>query len=138
MLVLAVIFTGLLYLANQRANQSPHTGKTPVTRASPFPTSTVVGSTLPTPATTPIPAPVSSAHNVSVTIADGVAYLSTVYAVRTNDGSLLWNYPIAGSMFAAPILVGNAVYAGATNGMVYALRADNGVILWHFLTEIQA
>jgi outer membrane protein assembly factor BamB len=77
-------------------------------------------------------------------LANGVIYLSTsddsgygaVYAVRAHDGSLLWSYPIAGAMFAAPILEGYTIYVGATNGMVYALRANNGGIVWHYLTQV--
>jgi outer membrane protein assembly factor BamB len=140
-LVLAVIFAGLLSLANQRANQSPHTGKTPVTGASPFPTSTVVGSTLPTPATTPIPAPVPSGHNVSVTIADGVAYLSTtdnaVYALRTSNGALLWRHQIDGSAYVRPLVRNGVVYVTSFvdqggPGYAYALRASDGSLLWRY------
>jgi len=80
----------------------------------------------------------------SALLVNGVIYLGTssgsldsaVYAVRTGDGSLLLNYPIAGSMFAAPVLDGNTIYIGAGNGMAYALHAENGRVLWHYLTQV--
>jgi outer membrane protein assembly factor BamB len=81
-------------------------------------------------------------------LANGVIYLGAststssglnggvVYAVRASDGSQLWNYPIAGTIFNAPVLDGNVVYVGAGNGMAYALRADTGALLWHYLTQV--
>ena len=57
-------------------------------------------------------------------------------AVRASDGSLLWNYPLAGGAFNAPTLVGKTVYVGAANSMAYALRTDNGKLLWHYLTQV--
>ena len=77
-------------------------------------------------------------------LANDIIYLSTsagssdgtVYALRARDGSMLWDYPIAGSMFAAPVLDGNTIYIGAGNGMAYALRANNGGIVWHYLTQV--
>jgi len=80
----------------------------------------------------------------SALLANGIIYLSTsnnsgygaVYAVRAHDGSLLWSYPIAGALFAAPVLEGNTIYVGATNGMAYALRADNGKMVWHYLIQV--
>jgi eukaryotic-like serine/threonine-protein kinase len=54
-----------------------------------------------------------------------------------SDGSLLWNYPISGSIYNAPVLDGTTLYVGATNGMAYALQADNGTLLWHYLTQVQ-
>jgi outer membrane protein assembly factor BamB len=77
-------------------------------------------------------------------LTNGIIYLSTsagssdgtVYALRAHDGSLLWDYPILGPVFNAPILDDSTVYFGATNGMVYALRADNGRIIWHYLIQV--
>ena len=59
---------------------------------------------------------------------------SAVYALHTSDGGLLWSYPIGGSVYNEPILVGTTIYVGADNGMVYALRTDNGTMIWHYLT----
>src|SRR6266581_2635083 len=131
LLVLALIFAGVLALANQRAKQSPVAGSTPTSGATTLPTST----------STPIPAPVSSDHNVSVMVAGGVAYLGTtdnaVYALRTSNGSLLWRYKIEGSVDAQPLVANGVVYVTSfvgQNGPVYAyaLRASDGSLLWRY------
>src|SRR6266702_2674902 len=127
LLVFALIIAGLLTFANQKANPSPHPSPAPATGAS----------TLPTPATTPIP----SSHNVSVTIADGVAYLSSAdnsaYALRISNGALLWRQKIDGSADQPPVVKNGIVYVVSfvdQNGPahVYALRANDGRLLWHF------
>jgi outer membrane protein assembly factor BamB len=61
---------------------------------------------------------------------------SAVYALQVHDGALLWSYPIGGTVYSDPILVGTTLYVGAGNGIVYALRADNGAIVWHYLTNV--
>jgi outer membrane protein assembly factor BamB len=61
---------------------------------------------------------------------------SAVYALHANDGGLFWSYPIGGTVFGGPILVGTTIYIGAGNGMLYALRADNGAVVWHYLTNV--
>ena len=78
-----------------------------------------------------------------VLLAGGVIYASAgaasggaVYALQARDGALLWSYPIDGSVFNEPLLVGTTVYTGAGNGMMYALRAVNGILVWHYLTKV--
>jgi outer membrane protein assembly factor BamB len=141
LLVLVVIFASILTLANQRAKQSPVAGPAPTTGTSTLPTSTIGATTLPTPASTPIPSPVASGHNVNVTIADGVAYLSTtdnaVYALRTSNGTLLWRSKIDGSVDAQPLVANGVVYVTSYVGQngpahVYALRASDGSLLWRY------
>ena len=78
LLVLALIFTGVLSLANQRAKQSPVKKTTPTIGATALPTSTAGTSTigaptLPTLASTPIPAPAFSNHMVNITTRGGIA-----------------------------------------------------------------
>ena len=128
-LVLAVIFAGLLSFTKPRMNQTPPAKSTPVTGSS----------SLPTPATQPIPSPVSAGHNVSMTIADGVAYLGTVdnavYALSTSSGVLLWRHKIDGSVDVQPLVANGIVYATSFVGQsgpaaVYALRASDGTLLW--------
>ena len=130
-LVFALIIAGLLTFANQKANPSPHPSPAPTTSAS----------TLPTPTTTPIPASIPSSHNVSMAIADGVAYLSTAdnsaYALRISDGALLWHQKIDGSADQPPVVKNGVVYVASfvdQNGPahVYALRASDGRLLWRY------
>lgn len=148
LLVLAVIFAGVLSLANQRAKQSPVVGLTPTPVATTPPTSTIGAKTLPTPISTPIPAPALSNQNVNVTVAGGVAYLSTtasntstshnpVYALRLSNGSLLWHQKIDGSADQAPLVANGVVYVTSYVGQsgpahVYALRANDGSLLWRY------
>src|SRR6266487_3113923 len=148
LLVLAVIFAGVLSLANQRAKQSPVTGTTPTIGATALPTSTIGATTLPTPASTPIRSPALSDHTVNTTIADGVAYLSTsdsspttlnnaVFALRTSNGALLWHQKIEGSADQAPLVANGVVYVTTYVGLngpvyVYALRASDGNLLWRY------
>jgi outer membrane protein assembly factor BamB len=77
-------------------------------------------------------------------LANGIIYLNSssdssgvVYAVRASDGSLVWDYPLAGTLYASPVLDGNTIYTSANNGMAYALRADNGKLLWYHFTKGQ-
>jgi outer membrane protein assembly factor BamB len=146
LLVLAVIFAAVLSLANQRAKQSPVVGLTPTTVPTTPPTSMIGATTLPTPASKPIPAPALSDQNVNVTIAGGVAYLSTsvsypssqnnvVSALRTSNGALLWHQKIEGSTDQAPLVANGVVYVTSYVGQsgpdyVYALRASDGSLLW--------
>ena len=59
-----------------------------------------------------------------------------IYALRADNGTLVWHYPVNGTLFTDPVLVNTIVYIGAGNGIVYALRADNGALVWHYLTDV--
>src|SRR6266487_2322484 len=149
LLVLALVFTGVLSLVNQRAKQSPVVGSAPTIGATTLPTSTagtstIGATTLPTPASTPIPSPVPSDHNVNMTIADGVVYLSTadnaVYALHASNGALLWRSKIDGSVDTQPLVANGVVYVTSYVGQsgpayAYALHTSNGTVVWHFATK---
>jgi len=131
LLVLAVIFASILALTRPKVNQAPPTKSTPATSSS----------TLPTPATKPIPSKVWAGHNVSLTIAGGVAYLGTqdsaVYALNTSNGALLWRYKIDGSVDVQPLVANGVVYVTTFVGQggpanIYALRASDGSLLWRY------
>jgi len=141
LLVFAVIIAGILSLTNQKAKQPTQTRSAPTTGVTTLPTSTIGATTLPTPASKPIPSPVASDHYVNVTIADGVAYLSTmdnaVYALRTGNGALLWRSKIEGSVDAQPLVANGVVYVTSYVGQngpayAYALRASDGSLLWRY------
>ncbi len=81
--------------------------------------------------------------STGVLLVNGIIYTGmegssagAVYTLRELDGSLLWSYPISGTLFFDPILANTTVYMGAGNGMVYALRANNGSLVWHYLTNV--
>jgi outer membrane protein assembly factor BamB len=153
LLVFAVIFAGLLSLANQRAKQSPVKETTPTSGVTALPTSTagtstIGATTLPTPASTPIPVPAFSDHTVNIAIAGSVAYLSTsdsytstsnnaVFALRASNGALLWHQKIEGSADQAPLVANGVVYVTSYAGQngpayTYALRASDGSLLWRY------
>lgn len=97
--------------------------------------------TLPVPTTKPIPSPVSSDHNVSVTVVDGVVYAGTadnaMYALRMSDGSVLWQTKIDGAIEESPVVVNGVVYISSFVGQygptyLYALRATDGAVLWRY------
>jgi outer membrane protein assembly factor BamB len=141
LLVFAVIITGLLTFANMKASLSPRTIPTSTSGSPTIPTTVVRETTLPTPVATPIPAFIPSGHNISVTIANGVAYLSTddnvAYALRLGNGAMLWRHSIDGQVDQPPLVINGIVYMTSFIGQngpahIYALRASDGRILWHY------
>ena len=132
-LVLVVILASVLSSRSQPLHQSSH--------SRPVPVPTAMSRSIPTPAATPINASVWSDHNVSLTIADGVAYAGTsddaVYALRTSNGSLLWHTGIDGLVEELPVVVNGVIYVDSFVGQngpahLYALRASDGTVLWHY------
>ena len=79
-------------------------------------------------------------------VSNAIAYVAssngTVYALRANDGSLLWRHSFAVKGFSQTATVNNAVvYFGidtlnasgtASSGALYALRANDGTPIWHY------
>jgi outer membrane protein assembly factor BamB len=148
LLVFAVIIAGLLTFVNQKAKPSPRIVPTHTNGASTIPTTIARETTLPAPVATPIPAPAFSDQTVNITIAGGVAYLSTsdyyastsnnaVYALRTGNGALLWHQKIEGSADQAPLVANGVVYVTSYVGQngpayAYAFRASDGSLLWRY------
>jgi len=69
----------------------------------------------------------------TLTTAGGLVYLhsdrsSSLYALRSSDGSLLWKYQ-AGSLLAVEHGI---AYVQGTDDTFYALRASDGSMLWHY------
>ena len=83
-------------------------------------------------------------------VSNAIAYVAsingTVYAVRANDGSLLWRHSFAVKGFSQAVTVNtNIIYfsistvnaSGTTSaGALYALRASDGALLWRYQTSI--
>ena len=141
LLVLAVITAGLFAVTNQKANPSTRIVPTPTIGASNMPTTVARETTLPTPAATSLPAFIPTGHNVSVTTANGVAYLSTddnvAYALRLSNGAVLWRHNIDGPVDQAPLVADGVVYMTSFVGQngpahIYALRAGDGSLLWRY------
>jgi outer membrane protein assembly factor BamB len=80
----------------------------------------------------------SSGKNLAgalLTVQGSIVYLSTsdgmMNALRFSDGKLLWQYKKSGTIWDAPISVGNAVYLSSQLGLIDALQVDTGTLLWH-------
>ena len=60
----------------------------------------------------------------------------TVYALRTLDGSLLWNFTTASIVESSPTVSddGAALFVGSNDRRVYKLSAADGSPLWNYST----
>src|SRR6266567_1848114 len=124
---LAFLVANVVLLPHQSSKQSSHSG-------SPAAASTA----------TPATSNTSNDYSVNTTIVNGVAYVGAangaVYALRSDNGSLLWRHKIDPGAGAAPLVDSGTVYitAGMSDvgpGYLYALRASDGVQLWHDTTR---
>jgi outer membrane protein assembly factor BamB len=83
-------------------------------------------------AATSWPGITADAENEVVYLAAG----SSVYAISTKSGSLVWSYPEKAargvSFFTAPTVAGDLVVAGDYKNSVHAINADNGSEAWLF------
>ena len=98
----------------------------------------------PTPTASPRVSLSWQGHSVSLTTVNGVVYAGSmdnpVYALRADDGGLLWRYTTAGPVNGPPVVVDGIVYANANvdqglgyvTGYIYALRASDGALLWRY------
>ena len=102
------------------------------------PEKTVTARIIPTPTMATNDPPGSSDNTVQVTVANGIAYAGTsnqdVYALRTNNGSLLWHAQVEGSVQELPLVVHDIVYISSLVGQdgpayLSALRTGNGTLL---------
>src|SRR5256884_1125110 len=125
-LALAFLLANVVLLPHQPSKQSSHSG-------SPAAASTA----------TPATSNTSNDYSVNTTIVNGVAYVGaangSVYALRSDNGSLLWRHKINPGAGAAPLVDSGTVYitAGMSDvgpGYLYALRASDGVQLWRYST----
>jgi outer membrane protein assembly factor BamB len=72
---------------------------------------------------------------------DGYIYLGgndgALYAISTEDGSILWRYQTGGETLSPAIQADDLVYVGASDGYVYALNADDGVLRWRSFVSVE-
>jgi outer membrane protein assembly factor BamB len=56
-----------------------------------------------------------------------------IYAVNRADGSLLWQYPIVGSIYSSPALdATGTLYTSSTVGHVFAIDSSNGRLIFDY------
>ena len=71
----------------------------------------------------------------SPVVAGEIIYLGSldqhIYALRTKDGSLLWEYKAGGAIASSPTLGDGGLFFSAFDGL-YALETETGALRWHF------
>jgi outer membrane protein assembly factor BamB len=56
-----------------------------------------------------------------------------MYALNRVDGSLIWRFPIVGSIYSSPALdATGALYTGSTVGHVFALDGKDGHLIFDY------
>ncbi len=55
-----------------------------------------------------------------------------VFALKKEDGALLWRAPLSSEVLAAPVRLGDRVIARTVDGQVIALRVLDGAPLWRY------
>ena len=72
----------------------------------------------------------------TVLIQHGIAYFgdgntqANIYALNAQDGTQIWKTPLQGSIDATPVISGNLLIVGSSNGYLYAIDKSNGSISW--------
>ncbi|MBP6963759.1 MAG: PQQ-binding-like beta-propeller repeat protein [Armatimonadetes bacterium] len=70
----------------------------------------------------------------SPAVGDGMVYFGAgdgrLYAVSTDDGSLVWNFVTRSNITSSPVLVDGVVYFGSDDRSLYALDAKTGAMKW--------
>jgi len=136
LLALAVIFSAMLFRNRPASQPGPGTVTAQNQPAS-----------QPNPTATPMSSSTSTSQVVAITIVGGVAYAGadgTVYALSTDNGTLLWHSRISGAVGDQPVVAGGVVYVTASaditaptdvTATLYALRASDGTQLWHYTSN---
>ena len=74
-------------------------------------------------------------------VVDGVVYFGdwsgVFHAVRTSDGTEIWNQTLGSPIRPSPLVAGDRVYIPESNGMLHALKRDSGDIIWSTALDTQ-
>ncbi len=103
-------------------NILPVVAKDPTASLSPSPTQAAPASLSPTPGPT-LPSAMYTGGTDDF-----------LYALRPQDGSVLWKFQAKDWMNSRPVVGNGVVYAGSNDHSLYALRSTNGAVLWQFQT----
>ena len=62
-----------------------------------------------------------------------------LYAIRAEDGTVLWRFETLGFVQCAPLYVPgeDALYFGSNDGALYKVAAKNGQLIWRFMTNAE-
>ncbi|MGQ9467439.1 MAG: outer membrane protein assembly factor BamB family protein [Anaerolineae bacterium] len=55
-----------------------------------------------------------------------------VYGLRIDDGTLVWQYPTRGRVWATPLILSDTVYIASLDHRLYALDLQTGALRWQF------
>ncbi len=55
-----------------------------------------------------------------------------VYALRIEDGTLVWRYPTKNRVWATPLIISDTVYIASLDHHLYALDLQTGALRWQF------
>lgn len=76
----------------------------------------------------------TSSIRTSPVVGEGMVYFGAgdgrMYAVSTEDGSLVWSFVTRSSISSSPVLVGDVIYFGSDDRRLYALDARTGAMKW--------
>jgi outer membrane protein assembly factor BamB len=70
-------------------------------------------------------------------VSGGMLYVGSMvehslYAFRTSDGQLVWQYLTSDYVNSSPAVYGDTVYVGGDDGYLYALTSATGTLRWKF------
>lgn len=75
-------------------------------------------------------------YHSSPIVQNGIVYFGSgdgyVYAVKTSNGELIWNYKTDDVVHTKPFLHHNRLFIGSFDGYLYALNAQTGALHWKF------
>ena len=75
-------------------------------------------------------------YHSSPVVQNGIVYFGSgdgyVYALKSNNGEMLWNYKTDDVVHTKPFLHNNKLFVGSFDGHLYALNAQTGALHWKF------
>ena len=63
------------------------------------------------------------------------SYDRNIYALDSEDGSILWRFASGGGIISRPTIFDKLVLFGSEDGALYALNRETGTLYWNFKTE---
>ncbi len=63
------------------------------------------------------------------------SYDFNLYALRVDDGALIWKFPTHGGIVTRPVSDGRLVFFGSEDAHVYAVRIHDAQVVWTFAAQ---
>lgn len=58
--------------------------------------------------------------------------MHTLYALKEEDGAILWQFNTGGRLISPPTYSEGALYLGSNDGWAYAISAEDGKLIWKY------